>query len=70
MGGSPYIDRHRENGWSLYVLLGIVKGELRICEMFSQAVGMNRFHILVCIALGFKTAMAQVLLVFQGQGAS
>jgi nitroreductase len=24
---SPYIDRRRENGWSLYGLLGIVKGE-------------------------------------------
>jgi nitroreductase len=24
---SPYIDRRRENGWSLYGLLGIVKGD-------------------------------------------
>ncbi|RYY75889.1 MAG: nitroreductase, partial [Comamonadaceae bacterium] len=24
---SPYIDRRRENGWSLYGLLGIAKGE-------------------------------------------
>ena len=25
--GSPYIDRRRENGWGLYGLLGIVKGD-------------------------------------------
>ena len=25
--GSPYIDRRRENGWSLYGLLGITKGD-------------------------------------------
>ena len=45
---SPYIDRRRENGWSLYGLLGIVKGDKdkmhaqhqRNYELFDAPVGL------------------------------
>ena len=45
---SPYIDRRRENGWSLYGLLGIVKGDKdkmhaqhqRNYELFGAPVGL------------------------------
>jgi nitroreductase len=45
---SPYIDRRRENGWGLYGLLGIVKGEKdkmhvqhqRNFELFGAPVGL------------------------------
>jgi nitroreductase len=33
---SPYIDRRRENGWSLYGLLGITKGDKEKMHMQSQ----------------------------------
>ncbi|MDP3708939.1 MAG: hypothetical protein Q8R56_12795 [Polaromonas sp.] len=39
---------------------------LRTCEMIRQAVGMKQFHILIALALGANTAMAQVPGIFQG----
>jgi len=53
---SPYIDRRRENGWSLYGLLGIAKGEKD--RMHSQHQRNYRFFD---APVGFMFTMDRVL---------
>lgn len=49
---SPYIDRRRENGWGLYGLLGIGKGDKD--KMHLQHIGAGPEEMLVCgMALGY-----------------
>jgi nitroreductase len=53
---SPYIDRRRENGWSLYGLLGIAKGEKE--KMHAQHQRNYRFFD---APLGFMFTLDRVL---------
>ncbi len=45
---SPFIDRRRENGWGLYGLLGIQKGEKEKWLSSSYVISNYSMHQLVC----------------------
>ena len=65
---SPYIDRRRENGWSLYGLLGIQKGEkekmaaqqLRNYQLFDAPVGIF-FTVDKAMGIGSKMDISMLI---------
>ncbi len=51
---SPFIDRRRENGWGLYGLLGIQKGEKKKWQRNNCVIISCLMHLLPCILRSIK----------------